>query len=115
MEGTLKHLPPVTVGCADVRPRPNQKVHDVVVTPADGIVEGGNAFVVGTARVNHLQKKRMRASLQRKYGVNCREANTAPLCGNGSPCASARVGLGTRTHLLYRFLHRLQFANQRSV
>lgn len=48
----------MTIWRADIRPDANQEVYDVVMTPADGIVKGGDAFIVGTARVNHLKKNR---------------------------------------------------------
>lgn len=48
----------MTVWGADIGPDANQKVYDVVVTSADGVVKGGDAFVVGLARVGHLQGSR---------------------------------------------------------
>lgn len=53
-----KYLPAVTVWCTDIGPDAYQKVYNYVVTPADGIVKSGDAFVVGLARVSHLQKDR---------------------------------------------------------
>lgn len=50
-----EYLPAVAVWSTDIGPDANQKVHNVVVTPADSIVKGGDAFVVGLARVGHLQ------------------------------------------------------------
>lgn len=53
-----EYLPAVAVWSTDIGPDANQKVHNIVVTPADSIVKGGDAFVVGLARVGHLQKGR---------------------------------------------------------
>lgn len=34
----------------------NQEIHNIVMAPADGIVKGGDAFIVWLARVIHLWK-----------------------------------------------------------
>ena len=44
----------MAVGCADISSNANQEVHHVVVAPADGVVEGRDALVVGLAGVAHL-------------------------------------------------------------
>lgn len=88
----------MTVWGADVGPDANQKVHDVVVAPADGVVKGGDAFVVGLARVSHLRGSRAHRS------------------GHGDVSRVKKKGrLRVRSHLLHSFLHRLQFADQRAV
>lgn len=56
----------MTIWCADIRPDANQKVDNVVMTPADSIVKGGDAFIVGIARVSHLEKNRMNLLFKEK-------------------------------------------------
>lgn len=50
------HSPAVTVWRTDIGPDTNQKVYHIVVAPADGIVKGSDAFVIGLAGVAHLSK-----------------------------------------------------------
>lgn len=46
----------MAVWCTDIGPSANQEVHNIIMAPADGIVKGSDAFVVGLARVAHLWK-----------------------------------------------------------
>lgn len=54
--GESESLPAVAIWRTDIRPDANQKVYNVVVTPADRVVKGGDAFIVGKAGVSHLWK-----------------------------------------------------------
>lgn len=56
----------MTIWCTDIRPDANQKVYNAVMTPADSIVKGGDAFIVGIARVSHLWKNRMHLLFKNK-------------------------------------------------
>lgn len=56
----------MTIWCTDIGPDANQKVHNVIMAPADGVVKGGDAFIVGAARVNHLRENRMYFSSKHK-------------------------------------------------
>lgn len=47
--------PAVTVGGVHVDPEVQQEPHDVVVAGADGVMQGGDALVVGLAGVLHLR------------------------------------------------------------
>lgn len=51
-----KYAPAVAVWCADIGSRANQEIHYIVMAPADGIVKGSDAFIIGLARVVHLWK-----------------------------------------------------------
>ena len=51
-----RYLPAVTVWSADIGSNTNQDVHHVVMAATDGIVQGGDAFIVGLAGVAHLWK-----------------------------------------------------------
>lgn len=50
------YVPAVAVWRTDVGSRANQEVHHAVVAPADGVVEGGDALVIGLAGVGHLRE-----------------------------------------------------------
>lgn len=47
--------PAVAVGSVHVDPKVQQEPHDVVVAGTDGVVQGGDALVVGLAGVLHLR------------------------------------------------------------
>lgn len=47
--------PAITVGGIHIDPKVQQELHDVVVAGADGVVQWGDAFVIGLARVFHLR------------------------------------------------------------
>lgn len=50
----------------DVGPNIDQEVHDAIVGPTDGVVQGGDALVVRLARVVQLwQEKAVRGSASR--------------------------------------------------
>lgn len=51
-----KYLPAMAVWCTDIGPNANQEIHNIVMAPADGIVKGSDAFIIGLARVIHLRK-----------------------------------------------------------
>lgn len=56
LKKTTLHSPAVTVRRTDIGPDTNQKVYHIVVAPADGIVKGSDAFIIGLAGVAHLSK-----------------------------------------------------------
>lgn len=44
----------MAVWCTDIGSNANQEIHNIVVASTDGIVEGGDAFIVWLAGVVHL-------------------------------------------------------------
>lgn len=57
---TIGHVPQgpspaITVGSVHIDPKIQQELHDVVVAGADGVVQRGDPFVIGLARVFHLR------------------------------------------------------------
>lgn len=46
----------MAVLCAGIGSRADQEVHHVVVAPANGVVKGSDALVVGLAGVTHLRE-----------------------------------------------------------
>lgn len=51
----LHHSPSVAVCSVDVHPKVQQELDYVVVSRAHGVVQGGDALVIGRARVLHLE------------------------------------------------------------
>ena len=52
----MKRRPAVRVLSVDVAPELDEELHDVKVSGADGVVESGDAFVVGSTRVGNLTR-----------------------------------------------------------
>lgn len=46
----------MAVLCAGIGTRADQEVHHVVVAPANGVVKGSDALIVGLAGVTHLRE-----------------------------------------------------------
>ena len=63
--------PAVTVGSIHVDPKVQQEPHDVVVAGTDGVVQGGDALVVGLAGVLHLRHGTWRMSPARRRQGCC--------------------------------------------
>ena len=49
-----KYLPSVAIWCTNIGSNADQEIHHIVMTSADGIVKGGDAFIIGLAGVVHL-------------------------------------------------------------
>lgn len=95
----------MTIWCTDVRPDANQKVDNVVMTPADSIVKGGDAFIVGIARVNHLWKKGMHLLFKNKdtnmvLSHCCREAKAVLFNIRSSMCCLVQISLDLHAPLV---------------
>lgn len=51
-----RYLPAMAVWCTDVGSDGDQEIHNIVMTSTNGIMKGSDAFIVGLARIIHLNK-----------------------------------------------------------